>query len=149
MEVFDSLFGVFDGMASTLEEIAEGDFGGDLHWSLDDNGTLTISGTGKMTDFGYYEAPWDKDKTKIKTVVIKDGVTSIGTSAFYGYLALTSVTIPEGVTEIGTNAFYGCNALKNISVPASVTSIGASAFEDCSALTGVRLSELLQDFERL
>ena len=109
VEVFDSLFGVFDGMASTLES-ASGNFGegNSLQWLLDDTGTLTISGTGAMPDFGSDEAPWDKDKTKIKTVVIKDGVTSIGTNAFRDLPNLMHVMIGKDVTSIGDNAFDTC-----------------------------------------
>ncbi|AKB27731.1 Chitin binding protein [Methanosarcina siciliae T4/M] len=66
-------------------------------------------------------------------------VTTIGTSAFYGCSALTTVTIPDSVTTIGTSAFQVCSALTTVSIPDSITTIGTSAFQDCSALTTVTI----------
>ena len=65
-----------------------------------------------------------------------DGGTN-GNSAFSGCTKLTSVTIPDGVTSIGDAAFQTCLSLKTITIPGSVTSIGSSAFNSCSALTSV------------
>ena len=72
---------------------------------------------------------------EIKDLVIPDGVTSIGSYAFYGCTGLTSVTIPSGVTSIGSSAFSGCTGLASVTIPGSVTSIGDSAFYGCSGLT--------------
>ena len=91
---------------STEDEAAtSGTCGENLTWTLDDAGTLTISGTGEMTDWSEGDAPWYKNRTKITTVVIGSGVTSVGSYAFYGCTNLTDVTIPEGVESIGQNAF--------------------------------------------
>ncbi len=68
-------------------------------------------------------------------VVIPDGVTSIGGSAFSECSSLTSITLPDGVTSIGNSAFYGCSSLTSITIPDSVTSIGWGAFNDCESLT--------------
>ena len=86
--------------------------GGNLIWTLDSDGVLTISGSGKMKDDN--PAPWDENKDSIKTVCINSGVTSIGDSAFYGCNGLTSITIPESVTSIGNYAFGGCISLTNV-----------------------------------
>ena len=67
-------------------------------------------------------------------LVIQEGVTSIGNSAFNGCSGLTSVTIPDSVISIGGSAFSGCIGLTSISIPASVTSIGNSAFKGCGNL---------------
>ena len=112
--------------------------------TLSDDGTLTISGTGNMPDFSINvnnrtTAPWDSQRDKIKTVVIKDGVTSIGKYAFFWCSGLTSITIPNSVTSIGEHAFANCSGLTSITIPNSVTSIGNGAFSGCSGLTSITI----------
>ena len=96
---------------------------GDCTWTL--NGTeLTISGSGNMGDY-VFESPWGTGVTK---VTIEDGVTSIGSNAFYDCTSLTSVTIGSTVMTIGSFAFFGCTGLRYFDIPDSVTSIGGGAF---------------------
>ena len=83
----------------------------EITWTLSDDGTLTISGTNMPDyDYDYYScsAPWYSQCEKIKKVVIRSGVTSIGDYAFVDCSALTSITIPNSVTSIGGGAFEGC-----------------------------------------
>ena len=70
-------------------------------------------------------------------LIIPDGVTSIGSYAFYNCTGLTSVTIPDSVISIGHSAFYNCTGLTSIVIPDSVTSIGDYAFENCTGLTSI------------
>ena len=77
----------------------------------------------------------------VTELVIPEGVTSIGSYAFYGCSGLTKLTISEGVTSIGSYAFRDCSNLTEIMIPASVTSIGSSAFDDCSGLTEITIPE--------
>lgn len=75
-------------------------------WVLDDNGTLTISGSGAMADYNirFVSAPWYYNyRATIKTVVIEDGVTNIGDYAFNGCVNLTLIYIPDGCND-GTSA---------------------------------------------
>ena len=112
---------------------------GDCKWSFDeDTRTLTISGSGDMGDYNWYDhVPWSDYSSVIKSIVIEDGVTSIAGSAFKDCSNLTSVTIPDSITSIGWYTFSGCSSLTSINIPDGVTSIGDSAFEDCSSLTSV------------
>ncbi len=88
-----------------------GTCGDNLTWDLTDS-VLTISGTGVMKDYDYYNkryAPWYSSRQSIRTVTISDGVTSIGSYAFYYCDRLRSVAIPNSVTSIGTFAFRYSN----------------------------------------
>ena len=103
--------------------------GDNLTWSLDEEGALTISGTGAMYDFTLSNpAPWYDCRKEIKELIIENGVTTIGSYAFYGCTGLTSVAIPESVISIGAYAFGECGSLKNIEVPESVERIDGSAW---------------------
>ncbi|MBP0973723.1 MAG: leucine-rich repeat protein [Oscillospiraceae bacterium] len=123
-------------MALAEEETPiSGTCGENLTWTLDDAGTLTISGTGDMNS----GLPWINYRAKIRSIVIEDGVTNIEEWAFSSCMSLDSVTIPDSVTSIGVSAFYGCAALESITIPDSVTSIDAEAFDDCTALTSITI----------
>ena len=78
------------------------------------DGVLTFSGSGAMYDFSSEEAPWKGIRTSITKVVIPDGVTYIGKSAFYLCTHLKEVTIPGTVTVVGSSAFSTCMALKTV-----------------------------------
>ncbi|HJI76863.1 MAG TPA: leucine-rich repeat protein [Clostridiales bacterium] len=119
---------------------AEGD-GSNLTWTLDSEGVLTISGSGDMYDYGFPSAPWHGSRSRVKSAVIADGVTSIGSSAFNDCTSLTSVTIPDSVTSIGHDAFLYCTSLTSVTIPNSVTSIGEDAFYRCDSLTGIWVNE--------
>ena len=62
------------------------------------------------------------------SIIIPDGVTSIGDSAFTYCSSLKSIVIPDGVTGIGSNAFAHCSSLESIVIPDGITSIVKSAF---------------------
>ena len=70
----------------------------------------------------------------LTTVILSDGVTSIGDSAFANLKGLSSITMGNGITEIGSGAFTYCKALYSVDIPDSVTTIGANAFADCDKL---------------
>ena len=125
---------------------ANGTCGTNLTWTyVESTHTLTISGTGAMTGYHFTStlAHWDSYTSFITTVVIEDGVTKIGSYAFYKCTGLTSVIIPSSVTSIETGAFNKCSTLTSITIPNSVTSIGNQVFRDCIGLTTIALSETL------
>ncbi|MDE5771140.1 MAG: leucine-rich repeat protein [Ruminococcus sp.] len=153
-------------ITASAETIKSGACGEKLTWVLDDEGTLTISGTGDMTNYAPYFnvglPPYHSDK--IKEVIIEDGVTSIGDYAFYGCSSLTSVTVSDSVKSIGYGAFYdtlwleekqeenplviinnividGQKCSDDVVIPDGVTSIEDYAFSDCSSLTSVTIPD--------
>ena len=116
--------------------------GDDVSYSLDaSTGLLEISGKGPMTDYygGELEDSPFSGKSEIKTIVINEGVTSVGNRAFEWCSELTSVTIPNSVTSIGEGAFAGCTGITSITIPNSVTSIGGSAFYYCTGITSITI----------
>ena len=143
MEMIDltrlvSLMAWFNDQPQTLENTASGTCGDNLTWTLDsDTRTLTISGSGYMTNTFRPNAPWYSYAQSITSVIIQSGVTSIGGSAFASCYSLTTVTIPDSVKSIGSYAFYNCSSLTSVTIPDSVTSIGNYAFGNCYSLTSV------------
>ncbi len=121
--------------------------GSDLSWSVNtDTGVLTISGTGDMADYTLHEvAPWYYYRDSVTSVVIDDGVTSVGSYAFRLFTKVTSVTVPEGVTRIGEYSFMRCYVLEEITVPSTVTTIGRQAFSFCDGLTSVNIGSGLSE----
>ena len=129
---------------SAYAAVVDGTCGTNLTWTLNtQDSTLTISGTGEMTNYtpswASSPAPWYDYISYIKYVTIEDGLTSIGEYAFYYCSGLTSVTIPNSVTSIGYYAFAYCSALTSITIPNSVTSIGSYAFSYCKGLTSITI----------
>gem|GEM_PF-694964 len=115
--------------------VASGTCGENLTWTLDDEGTMIISGKGEMSFVYSSSAPWYSRRSLIKNVTIKNGVTSVGDYAFYSCTNLINVNIPDSVTSIGENSFFNCSNLANIIIPNSVTSIGSGAFISCKSLS--------------
>lgn len=128
-------------LTATVSAAESGTCGDDLIWTLDDTGTLTISGTGNMDDWDWWASPFFPYRSSINTVVICDGVTTIGEFAFRECSGLTSITIPDSVTSIGKSSFFGCSGLTSIITPDSVTTIGDDAFFRCSGLTSITLPD--------
>ena len=117
---------------------------GDLTWSLNENYVLTISGNGDMNAFGTdiisaSNDAWRKYTSYITSVNIENGVTSIGTCAFYNCRKLTSITIPVSIISIGRDAFSYCTNLTSITIPSRVISIGWRSFADCKNLSNVNI----------
>lgn len=106
-----------------------------------DTYTLTIGGEGAMYDYSssYTTVPWNAQKSRITSVVIDDGVTSIGDSAFEDCSALKSVSGMKGVTSLGEWAFRKCTSLESFAIPSGVKSIPDSLFSDCSKLNSVTI----------
>ncbi len=113
--------------------------GENITWTLDDNGTLTISGKGDMEDYKSYSRSIFYNKNNIKSVIIENGVTHIGNFTFCDCEGILNAKIPDSVNSIGNMAFYNCGGLTSITIPESVTSIGSGAFQKCSSLTNAAI----------
>ena len=106
-----------------------GDSDSDVTYTWDKTiGLVVLSGTGKIKNYG--ESPF-KNSDAVKTVMISEGITSIGNSLFLGCSQLENVVLPKSVTGIGNNAFDGCSALQNIDLPSNLNYIGSRAFQSC------------------
>lgn len=147
-------------ITSNAAEVS-GTCGTNATWTYDDETfTLTISGTGNMSDYYTSQRGWYSYKDEIENVVVENGITYLGNFAFYDFANLTnveisdsvtsmggtvfgycdnlsSITLPSGLTNIGDSAFYRCKSLTNITIPESVTSIEDDAFRYCESLTGI------------
>ena len=131
---------------SAFADVKTGKCGDNVIYSLDtETGVLTISGKGNMINYNDYDYdnygnnPFYYRRSNIKTVIIKNGVTSIGDYTFYYCKSLISVTIPDSVTNIGDSAFYYCTRLTSVTIPNSVTNISGYAFYYCTNLTSVTM----------
>ena len=105
-----------------------------INWTLDDEGTLTISGTGNMPDYNfsynptyYITSPWYQYRDVITHIKIEDEITNIGNYAFSGLSKTINIEMPNSINKIGNDAFSGCS-FENIHIPESVNSIGSKAF---------------------
>lgn len=123
----------------------EGD-GSNITWSFNtDTGLLKFEGTGKMANYGpdgAFPSPWYFNYTNnIRSVEIGEGITSIGSCAFYRCVNLASAVIPEGVTTLGDSAFSNCPSLKEIYIPSTVEKIGTRTFSWFVGLEKITVSE--------
>jgi len=108
--------------ANAADAAYKGKCGDNVTWELHSDGTLVISGSGSMYNFtkwgmlGFFgfEAPWEACSNRIRSVVISEGVTSIGEGAFWGCANLTTMSIPKSVRYIGDAAFENCTSLRDV-----------------------------------
>ena len=115
-------------------------------WVLDDNHVLTISGTGIMDDLNHpNEQPWGAKRETITSVVIEEGVTSVGNYSFYYFINLTSVTLPHSLTRIGVHGFFQCTSLEGIKLHNGLTEIGGMAFNGCNSLKYLSIPDTVED----
>lgn len=126
------------------------DGGENLRWTLDNNGVLTISGSGAMKDYTWDEnvrLDWYVRKKDIRSVVLDNRITHIGDYAFdkctniesvryTGYTGNAGVALPESVTTIGVHAFSDTGVTGTLKLPEHLTEIDSLAFYHCRKLNG-------------
>lgn len=137
----------------TTSETSDNKIGENITYTLNDEGTLTISGTGEM--YNYKSDGWTDDvdspfhcSEEIKNVIIENGVTNIGDSVFHTCKNLESVEIPKSVTAINYRAFANCGKLNSIMLPDNLTYIGGWAFEKCGGLTDIIIPDSVVTIDR-
>jgi len=81
---------------------------------------------------------------QLTSVVVNEGITSIGEFAFYRCESLKSANMPISVKEIGNRAFTDCQSLLSFNIPQGVKTIGAEMFEGCSALETVDIPSSIE-----
>ncbi len=138
------LLGLLPGSVFAAGTVASGDcsaMGTGVTWVLDSAGKLTISGSGSVSDYALGSAPWYGYRGSIKSLVLGSDVDAIGTYAFAGCSALTSVSLPDGLRQIGLGAFRDCTGLAAVTIPGSVRTIGVDAFALCISLQSITLGE--------
>lgn len=126
------------------------DGGENLRWTLDNNGVLTITGSGAMKDYTWDEnvrLDWYGYKKDIRSVVLDNRITHIGDYAFdkctniesvryTGYTGNAGVALPESVTTIGVHAFSDTGVTGTLKLPEHLTEIDSLAFYHCRKLNG-------------
>lgn len=127
-----------------------GTCGADARWKLGYDGVMTISGTGAVSENPYQQ--YEDDildlspiyyESLVKTVVIEEGISEIGSDVFSHYRSMETIFLPNSLKQIRKRAFDYCDQLKTVSIPDSVTWIAEQAFVDCSGLESVSLSNNL------
>lgn len=130
--------------ADTVVTIASGRCGTDVTWTLTDQGTLTISGSGDMDGYSASnspiaeKAPWSS--YGVKKVIIEDGVDTIGEAAFYRCYSLEEVVLPDKMSYINSSAFNYCSELTSIKIPYGIPVIRRNTFYQCYRLKSVEIS---------
>ena len=126
-----------------------GSCGDNVTYSLDtETGVLTISGTGKMKDYSGEDSPFYQN-SNIKSVIIENGVTSIGNLAFSSCNSLIEVSLPSSIISLGVSAFSGCENLMSISIPANVADIQSIAFAGCKKLTSIEVDSNNENYSSI
>ncbi|MFR1951561.1 MAG: leucine-rich repeat protein [Lachnospiraceae bacterium] len=136
----------------TLEDVPEqgvatsgnygANMGNNITWNFDEStGTLTLSGNGEMYDLPDGEkAPWRKDfRQQVQHIIIKDGITSIGTKAFYALDKVVDIRIPNSVKIIKKGALQKCESIKELHLPNGLVGIGEDAFAFMNECTGFKI----------
>lgn len=124
-------------MATVEDEniVASGECGDNLTWKLDTDGTLTISGTGDMWDYEYASSPWYSYNSSIERIIVEEGVTRIGSYAFYRVsLYRTSsdhslISLPSTLLSIGSYAFEYSTYSAPLYLPENLKIIEYNAFD--------------------
>ena len=106
-------------------------------WELDEeNGILTISGTGSVD-----ERPWANAAAQIQTVIVEEGITALGDRVLYDLDNVTRIELPDTLTTLGKGTFSSCGNLESMVIPTGITEIPDELFSWCQKLISVELHD--------
>lgn len=147
---------------NAADVVASGECGENAVWTLDSEGTFTVSGTGAMTDYRISSSstdlegtltgidwdgeapPWFELGDQIVTLNIGEGITSVGNGCFVDCDNLTEVNLPDSLTYLGGYTFMLCDSLEEITIPDNVEKLYGFDFQNCISLKNVVLPESLK-----
>ena len=123
------------GWKSSFDDVTENS----IAWSIEDS-VLTITGNGSMLDYQYtFDIPWYPNRASVNSIVIGEGITSIGSASFFDFYLVKTISIASTVSSIGKSAFQYCSSIESIIIPEGLTYIGTSAFAYCSNLVTINI----------
>lgn len=125
-------------LALAVPVYAEGETSGTcgdgITWEVSGS-TLTISGSGKMSDFSAGSEPWAAYKDSITTVKFTGGVTYVGAYSFKDYDKITSVSLGSQMEYLGKGCFQNCDGLTQLSMPfTGKMTLGEDCLRSCKNL---------------
>ena len=122
-----------------------GKCGDNLTWELTQDGELIISGTGEMYDYEE-NAPWFDYQYNVKKIIINEGVTALGETAFSYCYNAKEISIPDSVYDIRDEAFWCCGGIESVSISKNVKNIGTYAFGYCRSLKSIIVDKDNQNY---
>ncbi len=138
----ESTEGAEDAALYDANTTATGTLSTGLKWTVYNDGSLVVSGTGAIPDFtDYTDAPWYAYASSINAIAVGEGVTAIGTAAFRNLSGVVYVELPTTIKTIGAYAFDNCKGLEEIEIQDGVTTVGAYAFGNCYSLQSIELPD--------
>lgn len=109
----------------------QGQCGDNAYYTIDDDWTLTIGGTGDMYDYASeLDVPWYNQREQIQKVVMHEGITSIGDYAFYGCTGVGEINIPDGIRRLGDYSFHRFGNNVSVYFPDSISEFGSYILGD-------------------
>ena len=130
------------------EDIASGAIEGtDITWAIDADGVLTVSGTGTMPNYANTNsnrAPWYADRAKVTSIVVAEGMTSIGNFAFHNCSKATKITLPESLTTLTGASMIRGTAITEVDL-SNVVVMTKDIFASATSVERVIFSESFKD----
>ena len=104
-------------------------------WIFDEvSATLYVEGVGTLPEFTATTAPWAAHKDKVVSLVIEEGITTVGKRGFCNLSKLKNISFPSSLTKIDMRGFEYCTALETVTIPGNVKSVAAQVFLGCTSL---------------